>query len=192
MLEPASSEFNVTRNYLDWLTALPWGVHSEENFSLTRAEGVLSEDHYGLEDIKERILEFIAVGALVGSTQGKILCFVGPPGVGKTSIGKSIARALNREFFRFSVGGLTDVAEIKGHRRTYVGAMPGKLIQCFKATGTSNPVVLIDEVDKLGRGYQGDPASALLEVLSLEPSPLPSPQPSPGQRAARGARPAAE
>jgi len=165
LLEPASSEFNVTRNYLDWLTALPWGIYSEENFDLSRAEGILAEDHYGLEDIKERILEFIAVGALVGSTQGKIMCFVGPPGVGKTSIGKSIAKALNREFFRFSVGGLTDVAEIKGHRRTYVGAMPGKLIQCLKATGNANPVVLIDEVDKLGRGYQGDPASALLEVL---------------------------
>jgi len=164
-LEPASSEFNVTRNYLDWLTQLPWGVYSEENLKLARAEAVLAEDHYGLEDIKERILEFIAVGALCGSTQGKILCFVGPPGVGKTSIGKSIARALNREFFRFSVGGLTDVAEIKGHRRTYVGAMPGKLIQCLKTTQTANPVVLIDEVDKLGRGYQGDPASALLEVL---------------------------
>jgi len=164
-LESSSSEFNVTRNYLDWLTALPWGIYSEENFELARAERVLEEDHYGLEDIKERILEFIAVGALRGSTQGKIICFVGPPGVGKTSIGKSIAKALNREFFRFSVGGLSDVSEIKGHRRTYVGAMPGKLIQCLKATGAANPVVLIDEVDKLGRGYQGDPASALLEVL---------------------------
>merc|ERR1719408_730001 len=164
-LEPSSSEFNVTRNYLDWLTALPWGVYSEEDFSLARAEQVLDEDHYGLEDIKERIMEFVAVESLCGHTQGKILCFVGPPGVGKTSIGKSIASALNREFFRFSVGGLTDVAEIKGHRRTYVGAMPGKLIQCLKSTGSSNPVVLIDEIDKLGRGYQGDPASALLELL---------------------------
>merc|ERR550514_2404950 len=164
-LEPSSSEFNVTRNYLDWLTVLPWGVYSEEDFSLHRAEEVLAADHYGLEDIKERILEFVAVGALCSDTQGKILCFVGPPGVGKTSIGKSIASALNREFFRFSVGGLTDVAEIKGHRRTYVGAMPGKLIQCLKVTGSANPVVLIDEVDKLGRGFQGDPASALLEVL---------------------------
>ena len=165
LLEPASSEFNVTRNYLDWLTCLPWDTFSEENFDLRRADAVLAEDHYGLEDIKERILEFIAVGSLCGSTQGKIMCFVGPPGVGKTSIGRSIARALNREFYRFSVGGLSDVSEIKGHRRTYVGAMPGKLIQCLKATATSNPVVLIDEIDKLGRGYQGDPASALLEVL---------------------------
>jgi len=164
-LEPSSSEFNVTRNYLDWLTALPWGKYSPEDFELARAESVLEADHYGLEDIKERIMEFIAVGALCGTTQGKILCFVGPPGVGKTSIGKSIASALNREFFRFSVGGLTDVAEIKGHRRTYVGAMPGKLIQCLKSTSTANPVVLIDEIDKLGRGYTGDPSSALLEVL---------------------------
>jgi len=164
-LESSSSEFNVTRNYLDWLTSLPWGVYSEENLDLRRAARVLAADHYGLEDVKERILEFIAVGALRGSTQGKIICFVGPPGVGKTSIGKSIANALGREFYRFSVGGLTDVAEIKGHRRTYVGAMPGKLIQCLKATSTANPVVLIDEIDKLGRGYQGDPASALLEVL---------------------------
>ena len=165
LLETSSSEFNVTRNYLDWLTALPWGVYADENLKLAHAEAVLAEDHYGLDDIKERILEFIAVGALKGSTQGKIMCFVGPPGVGKTSIGTSIARALNREFYRFSVGGLTDVAEIKGHRRTYVGAMPGKLIQCLKVTGSANPVVLIDEVDKLGRGFQGDPASALLEVL---------------------------
>ena len=165
-LEPSSSEFNVTRNYLDWLTALPWGKYSTEDFELGRAEEILEADHYGLEDIKERIMEFIAVGALTrGETQGKILCFVGPPGVGKTSIGKSIAAALNREFFRFSVGGLTDVAEIKGHRRTYVGAMPGKLIQGIKTAAKSNPVVLIDEIDKLGRGFQGDPASALLEVL---------------------------
>jgi len=164
-LESSSSEFNVTRNYLDWLTSLPWGIYSEENLQLRRAARVLAAEHFGLEDVKERILEFIAVGALRGSTQGKIICFVGPPGVGKTSIGKSIANALGREFYRFSVGGLTDVAEIKGHRRTYVGAMPGKLIQCLKATNSANPVVLIDEIDKLGRGYQGDPASALLEVL---------------------------
>merc|ERR1719263_1437077 len=164
-LEPTSSEFNVTRSYLDWLTVLPWNTYSKEHFELARAETILAQDHYGLEDIKERIMEFIAVGALCGSTQGKIITMVGPPGVGKTSIGKSIARSLNREFFRFSVGGLTDVAEIKGHRRTYVGAMPGKAVQALKSTGTSNPVVLIDEIDKLGRGYQGDPASALLELL---------------------------
>lgn len=161
--------FSVTRNYLDWLTSLPWGIQSEENLNLQRASEILEEDHYGMEDIKRRILEFIAVSQLKGSTQGKILCFHGPPGVGKTSIGmeccgvvfawgvnsffvaRSIARALNREYFRFSVGGMTDVAEIKGHRRTYVGAMPGKVIQCLKKTRTENPLVLIDEVDKIGK-----------------------------------------
>ena len=167
-LEPASSEFSVTRNYLDWLTVLPWGRASEERLDVDAARAVLDEDHYGLTDVKDRILEVIAVGRLRGSTRGKILCLVGPPGVGKTSIGRSIARALDRAYFRFSVGGLSDVAEIKGHRRTYVGAMPGKMVQCLKATGTSNPLVLIDEIDKLGRGYQGDPASALLELLDPE------------------------
>ncbi|XP_061834420.1 lon protease homolog, mitochondrial [Nerophis lumbriciformis] len=168
LLDNHSSEFNVTRNYLDWLTSMPWGTNSEENLALDRAKEVLEEDHYGMDDIKKRILEFIAVSQLRGSTQGKILCFYGPPGVGKTSIARSIARALNREYFRFSVGGMTDVAEIKGHRRTYVGAMPGKIIQCLKKTKTENPLVLIDEVDKIGRGYQGDPSSALLELLDPE------------------------
>ncbi|KAJ2891100.1 ATP-dependent Lon protease pim1 [Coemansia aciculifera] len=167
-LEPAASEFNVTRNYLDWLTQIPWGKHSVEDYDLKRAKVVLDEDHYGLEDVKQRILEFIAVGKLRGAVQGKILCFVGPPGVGKTSIGKSIARSLRREFYRFSVGGLTDVAEIKGHRRTYVGAMPGKVVQALKRVQTENPLLLIDEIDKLGRGHQGDPASALLELLDPE------------------------
>lgn len=167
-LESHSSEFNVTRNYLDWLTSLPWGLQSEENLNLQRASEILDQDHYGMEDIKRRILEFIAVSQLKGSTQGKILCFHGPPGVGKTSIARSIARALNREYFRFSVGGMTDVAEIKGHRRTYVGAMPGKVIQCLKKTKTENPLVLIDEVDKIGKGYTGDPSSALLELLDPE------------------------
>ncbi|XP_071455183.1 lon protease homolog, mitochondrial isoform X2 [Hetaerina americana] len=168
LLESHSSEFNVTRNYLDWLTSLPWGVSSEENLDLQLAADILDEDHYGMEDVKKRVLEFIAVSQLIGTTQGKILCFHGPPGVGKTSICKSIARALNREYFRFSVGGMTDVAEIKGHRRTYVGAMPGKAIQCLKKTKSENPLVLIDEVDKIGRGIQGDPASALLELLDPE------------------------
>uniref|UniRef100_A0A671MW03 Lon protease homolog, mitochondrial n=1 Tax=Sinocyclocheilus anshuiensis TaxID=1608454 RepID=A0A671MW03_9TELE len=168
LLDNHSSEFNVTRNYLDWLTSMPWGTNSKENLKLSQAKEVLEEDHYGMEDVKKRILEFIAVSQLRGSTQGKILCFYGPPGVGKTSIARSIARALNREYFRFSMGGMTDVAEIKGHRRTYVGAMPGKIIQCLKKTKTENPLVLIDEVDKIGRGYQGDPSSALLELLDPE------------------------
>ncbi|CAG2187769.1 PIM1 [Mytilus edulis] len=167
-LDQHSSEFNVTRNYLDWLTNLPWGKYSEENLEIEQAKEVLEEDHYGMEDVKNRILEFIAVSQLKKSTQGKILCFYGPPGVGKTSIARSIAKALNREYYRFSVGGMTDVAEIKGHRRTYVGAMPGKMIQCLKKTKTENPLVLIDEVDKIGKGYQGDPASALLELLDPE------------------------
>lgn len=167
-LETAASEFNVTRNYLDWLTQIPWGRRSAENFGIPNAKKVLDEDHYGLQDVKDRILEFIAVGKLRGTVEGKILCFVGPPGVGKTSIGKSIARALNREYYRFSVGGLTDVAEIKGHRRTYVGALPGRIIQALKKCQTENPLILIDEVDKIGRGYQGDPSSALLELLDPE------------------------
>jgi ATP-dependent Lon protease len=164
-LEPSSSEFNVTRNYLDWLTSIPWGKFSDENFEIEAGKAILEEDHYGMEDAKDRILEFIAVGKLKGSVQGKIICLAGPPGVGKTSIGKSIARALNREYYRFSVGGLSDVAEIKGHRRTYVGAMPGKIIQALKTTSSFNPLILIDEIDKLGRGHSGDPASALLELL---------------------------
>ncbi|KAI7255954.1 ATP-dependent protease La [Hortaea werneckii] len=167
-LEPAASEFNVTRNYLDWLTQIPWGQRSAENFGIQNARTVLDEDHHGLKDVKDRILEFIAVGKLRGTVEGKILCMVGPPGVGKTSIGKSIARALNRQYYRFSVGGLTDVAEIKGHRRTYVGALPGRIIQALKKCQTENPLVLIDEVDKIGRGVQGDPSSALLELLDPE------------------------
>jgi len=147
---------------------LPWSKFTEENKDIARAEKILNEDHYGLEDVKERILEHIAVSFLKASTQGKIMCMVGPPGVGKTSIGKSIARALDRKFYRFSVGGLHDVSELRGHRRTYVGAMPGKLIQCLKVTESSNPVILIDEIDKLGRDMRGDPSSALLEILDPE------------------------
>jgi len=164
-LEPQSPEFNVSRSYLEWMTVLPWGKMTADNSDIDRAERILNEDHYSLDDVKERILEHMAVGLLKGSVQGKIMCLVGPPGVGKTSIGKSIARALDRKFFRFSVGGLHDVAEIRGHRRTYVGAMPGKIIQALKITQVSNPVILIDEVDKLGRDYRGDPSSALLEIL---------------------------
>jgi ATP-dependent Lon protease len=168
VLEVQSAEYAVCRNYLDWLTIVPWGIYSEETHNLTKAKKILEEDHYGLEDIKERILEFISVGKLSGGVKGSIICLVGPPGVGKTSIGKSIARALNRQFYRFSVGGMRDEAEIKGHRRTYIGAMPGKLIQALKFTQTMNPVIMLDEVDKLGNSYQGDPASALLEVLDPE------------------------
>merc|ERR1719367_1153332 len=167
-LDSHSSEFSVTRNYLDWLTILPWGLASEENLALGKADEVLNNEHYGLDDVKKRILEFIAVSHLKGSVQGKIVCLSGPPGVGKTSIAKSIARALNREFFRFSVGGLSDVAELKGHRRTYVGAMPGKAVQALKKTKTENPLILIDEIDKMGRGWQGDPTAALLEMLDPE------------------------
>ncbi len=164
-LEKNSSEFNVTRAYLDWLTILPWGKYTKESFDIASARNILDNDHFGLEEIKKRILEFIAVGKLRGSVVGKILCFIGPPGVGKTSIATSIATALDRKFYRFSVGGLSDVSEIKGHRRTYIGAMPGKPIQALKSTNSANPLILIDEIDKLGRGYQGDPASALLELL---------------------------
>ncbi|PIC52590.1 hypothetical protein B9Z55_002631 [Caenorhabditis nigoni] len=168
-LDPHSSEFSVTRNYLEWLTSVPWGLTSPENRRLSHAKKALDEGHYGMKDVKERIMEFIAVNLLRKSVGGKILCFHGPPGVGKTSIAKSIANALNREYFRFSVGGMTDVAEIKGHRRTYVGAMPGKMIQCMKKVKTENPLVLIDEVDKIGgAGFHGDPASALLELLDPE------------------------
>ncbi len=168
VLEPQSAEFAVCRNYVDWLTIVPWGLYSEEVHDLKKAESVLEEDHYGLKDIKERILEFIGVGKLTGGVKGSIVCLVGPPGVGKTSIGKSVARALNRKFFRFSVGGMRDEAEIKGHRRTYIGAMPGKLVQALKQCQTMNPVIMLDEVDKMGASYQGDPASALLEVLDPE------------------------
>jgi ATP-dependent Lon protease len=167
-LEIQSAEYGVCRNYLDWLTIVPWGIYSEESNDLKKAESILEKDHYGLKDIKERILEFIGVGKLSGGVKGSIICLIGPPGVGKTSVGKSIARALNRKFYRFSVGGMRDEAEIKGHRRTYIGAMPGKMVQALKKTETMNPVIMIDEVDKMGMSFQGDPASALLEVLDPE------------------------
>ncbi len=165
LLDVQSPEFNVSRNYLDWITALPWGVFSEDNLDISKAHRILEADHYGLEDVKEIILEFIATLKLKKEISGTILCFLGPPGVGKTSIGKSIARALSRKFYRFSVGGMRDEAEIKGHRRTYIGAMPGKFIQALKITKTANPVIMLDEIDKIGNSYQGDPASALLEVF---------------------------
>ncbi len=168
MLETGSPEYSVTRNYLDWITLLPWGVDSEDKLDLEFARKSLDKDHYGLDDVKERILEFLAIGIMKGQIAGSIILLVGPPGVGKTSIGHSIAEALGREFFRFSVGGIRDEAEIKGHRRTYIGAMPGKFIQTMKEVGTENPVIMLDEIDKIGASYHGDPASALLEVLDPE------------------------
>ena len=168
LIDPSSPEYNVSRSYLDWLTILPWGVFSKDSYNIARARRILDRDHYGLKDVKERILEFIAVGKMKGDISGSILCLVGPPGVGKTSVGRSIADALGRKFFRFSLGGMRDEAEIKGHRRTYIGAMPGKFIQSMKTVGTANPLVMLDEIDKIGASFQGDPASALLEVLDPE------------------------
>ncbi|MFK7831408.1 MAG: endopeptidase La [Congregibacter sp.] len=168
VLEPGSPEYGVTRNYLDWATQVPWGVNSEDNLDLPHAAKVLDEDHDGLEDVKNRILEFLAVGSFKGEIAGSILLLVGPPGVGKTSVGRSVANALGREFYRFSLGGMRDEAEIKGHRRTYVGAMPGKFVQALKEVKVSNPVIMLDEIDKIGASFRGDPASALLEVLDPE------------------------
>jgi len=168
LLETGSPEYAVTRNYLDWLTLLPWGVYTPDQLDLVLARKVLDADHEGLDDVKERILEFMGVGIMKGEVAGSIILLVGPPGVGKTSLGRSIARTLGRRFFRFSLGGMRDEAEIKGHRRTYIGAMPGKFIQAIKSTGASNPVIMLDELDKVGASYHGDPASALLEVLDPE------------------------
>jgi len=168
LLEPASPEFNVTRSYLDWLTVLPWGVFTDDSYDVKKASKMLDDDHFGLTDVKERILEFLSVGILKGNISGSILCFVGPPGVGKTSIGHSIANSIGRNFYRFSLGGMRDEAEIKGHRRTYIGAMPGKFLQAMKTCKSANPVIMLDEIDKVGASYRGDPASALLEVLDPE------------------------
>lgn len=168
ILETGSPEYAVTRNYLDWATALPWGVYGKDRLDLKHARQVLDRHHAGLDDIKNRILEFLAVGAFKGEIAGSIVLLVGPPGVGKTSIGKSIAESLGRPFYRFSVGGMRDEAEIKGHRRTYIGALPGKLVQALKEMEVMNPVIMLDEIDKLGASYQGDPASALLETLDPE------------------------
>jgi len=168
MLEVGSPEYAITRNYLDWLTLMPWGKFSEDKLELKDARAVLESDHEGLKDVKDRIMEFLAVGKLKGSISGTILLLVGPPGVGKTSIGRSIATAVGRAFFRFSVGGIHDEAEIKGHRRTYIGAMPGKFLQAMKDVEYANPVIMLDEIDKIGNSYRGDPASALLEVLDPE------------------------
>lgn len=164
----SSPEYNVTRTYLTWMTQLPWNKHTEDKVDISKAKKLLENDHYGLEKAKQRILEFLAVRQLKPEYDGTILCLAGPPGVGKTSLGHSVANSLNRKFYRFSLGGMRDEAEIKGHRRTYVGAMPGKLIQALKRVEVNNPVIMLDEIDKLGRSYQGDPSSALLEVLDPE------------------------
>jgi len=167
-MHPDAAEANIIRTYIDWMIDIPWHKKTRDNMNLTKARKILAEDHYGLEKIKQRIIEYLAVCKLKKKLRGPILCFVGPPGVGKTSLGKSVARALGRKFYRLSLGGMHDEAEIRGHRRTYIGALPGRIIQGLKQAGTINPVFMMDEIDKIGNDFRGDPASALLEVLDPE------------------------
>src|SRR5207253_3888932 len=164
-LPPAAAEYGVIRTYLDWILTLPWDQTTEDNLDLDQARRILDEDHYDLDKVKDRIVEYLAVSKLKGDVSGQILCFVGPPGVGKTSLGQSIARALGRKFVRISVGGVRDESELRGHRRTYIGAMPGTVLRALRDAESRNPVFMIDEIDKMGADWRGDPASAMLEIL---------------------------